>query len=300
MQYLQLGIPEPCHEDWNGMKPNEQGRFCNSCVKTVVDFSAMTDAQLMRYFQNLKTENICGRVHTDQLERHIPVAPPARKKYVVYWHYVIAFFMMLGKGPTAKAQGAVQLSAASIPDTSKKPLRPIPDLHPRVGGLRINRVDPPKQADATDSSELLSGKIKAGVAAICIKPETDTLEENADTLLPVMAGGISYRIVTKNVVVDTVQALRAMVSPMIGIAPNPAIPGNMLKLSAKIKKAGMYKVDIIDPSGKLLLQKELSATGKSAEFSFVIPGNWSAGSYFVTLYNDKGLKQGSSGFVITK
>ncbi len=34
------------------MSPNEQGRFCSSCAKTVIDFSIMTDAQLILYFEN--------------------------------------------------------------------------------------------------------------------------------------------------------------------------------------------------------------------------------------------------------
>jgi hypothetical protein len=30
-------IPEPCHQNWDAMTPNEQGRHCTSCVNTVVD-----------------------------------------------------------------------------------------------------------------------------------------------------------------------------------------------------------------------------------------------------------------------
>ena len=106
-QPIQLSIPEPCHQDWNKMTPNDQGRFCSSCSKTVVDFSTMSDAALMQYFENLKDSNVCGRVYTDQLERSIqPVAKP-RKKIFVYWQYLLAFVMMITKGQMAKAQGAM-------------------------------------------------------------------------------------------------------------------------------------------------------------------------------------------------
>jgi hypothetical protein len=37
---FQLQIPEPCHEDWNKMTPVHKGRFCDSCEKAVVDFTA--------------------------------------------------------------------------------------------------------------------------------------------------------------------------------------------------------------------------------------------------------------------
>ena len=47
---FQLQIPEPCHESWEKMNPVEQGRFCNSCQKAVIDFTGMSDAQLNRLF----------------------------------------------------------------------------------------------------------------------------------------------------------------------------------------------------------------------------------------------------------
>ena len=43
-----LHIPEPCHEQWDKMSPAQQGRFCQQCSKTVVDFSTMTDQQVLK------------------------------------------------------------------------------------------------------------------------------------------------------------------------------------------------------------------------------------------------------------
>jgi hypothetical protein len=40
---VQINIPKPCHENWHSMTPKEQGRFCGSCDKIVVDFSKMSD-----------------------------------------------------------------------------------------------------------------------------------------------------------------------------------------------------------------------------------------------------------------
>ena len=50
MQQLQLSIPEPCHQTWREMTPTQQGRFCNSCAKEVIDFSTMTDTEVLNYF----------------------------------------------------------------------------------------------------------------------------------------------------------------------------------------------------------------------------------------------------------
>jgi hypothetical protein len=36
-----INISEPCLEDWDKMAPNDNGRFCESCSKNVVDFRNM-------------------------------------------------------------------------------------------------------------------------------------------------------------------------------------------------------------------------------------------------------------------
>ena len=67
---LNISIPKPCHEDWDLMSPQQQGRHCSSCNKVVVDFTTMSDAQLVEYFTNNKTKT-CGRFRNDQVERKI-------------------------------------------------------------------------------------------------------------------------------------------------------------------------------------------------------------------------------------
>jgi len=67
---MHLSIPKPCHEDWAAMTPNEQGRHCNICCKTVVDFTSMTDEEVKYFFLNKnKKETVCGRFKNEQLHR---------------------------------------------------------------------------------------------------------------------------------------------------------------------------------------------------------------------------------------
>jgi hypothetical protein len=62
-----MTIPTPCYEDWNAMTPNEQGRHCNACAKTVVDFTSMSDDAVKHFFINKKEERVCGRFRNQQL-----------------------------------------------------------------------------------------------------------------------------------------------------------------------------------------------------------------------------------------
>jgi hypothetical protein len=68
---LYISIPEPCHEDWNAMTPDEQGRHCNACNKTVVDFTQMSTDEIKHYFIQKATagasQNTCSRFLNQQL-----------------------------------------------------------------------------------------------------------------------------------------------------------------------------------------------------------------------------------------
>lgn len=63
-----ISIPNPCHEDWSKMNPNNEGKFCSSCSKTVVDFTKMSKEEIHTYFRLKSGENTCGHFYASQLE----------------------------------------------------------------------------------------------------------------------------------------------------------------------------------------------------------------------------------------
>src|SRR5881397_1773271 len=83
MKKIQLSIPEPCHEDWNKMTPGEKGRFCESCQKTVIDFTNMSDRQIAEHFKK-QDGPVCGRFMGDQLNRTIDM-PRKRIPWIKYF-----------------------------------------------------------------------------------------------------------------------------------------------------------------------------------------------------------------------
>lgn len=64
---MNIFIPKPCHENWNTMSPREQGRHCEVCSKTVIDFSGMQNEEIVSYLTNRSSGGVCGRFKESQL-----------------------------------------------------------------------------------------------------------------------------------------------------------------------------------------------------------------------------------------
>ena len=76
---LILSIPNPCNESWDKMSTIDKGKFCSHCQKTVTDITTMTDAEIVRLFQQ-QTDTHCIRAFSSQLNRKIslPTQAPTR------------------------------------------------------------------------------------------------------------------------------------------------------------------------------------------------------------------------------
>jgi hypothetical protein len=98
-QPIQISIPQPCHEDWSKMTPTEQGRFCNSCQKCLVDFTGFTDRQLFEYLNTNKGLKICGRFENIQLDRPINI-PPQPQSLLYQCFIALGLTLILSQAPT--------------------------------------------------------------------------------------------------------------------------------------------------------------------------------------------------------
>lgn len=93
-----ISIPEPCHENWDKMAPKDNGRFCLSCSKTVVDFSSMLPEEIQHYFIQNQNNKICGRFKKTQLD-NIIIQIPNRVLYSQnHYHkiFLLALFIAMG------------------------------------------------------------------------------------------------------------------------------------------------------------------------------------------------------------
>ncbi len=68
-----IRIPEPCHEDWNKMQPDDKGKFCGSCSKSVFDFSNKTDDEIKDILIANKDKHVCGHFKKTQINRPLNI-----------------------------------------------------------------------------------------------------------------------------------------------------------------------------------------------------------------------------------
>jgi hypothetical protein len=75
MKRLSLTIPKPCAEKWNNFTPTQTGGFCASCSKNVIDFTKLTDEQILDFFHT-RPAHACGRFKPDQLKAYSLLVRP--------------------------------------------------------------------------------------------------------------------------------------------------------------------------------------------------------------------------------
>ncbi|MGI4870004.1 MAG: carboxypeptidase-like regulatory domain-containing protein [Janthinobacterium lividum] len=73
MRQTTIHLPTPCHESWAAMTPASVGRHCAACQKTVVDFTRMTDSEVVTFLGKNASVS-CGRFRESQLSRPLLAA----------------------------------------------------------------------------------------------------------------------------------------------------------------------------------------------------------------------------------
>jgi hypothetical protein len=93
---MKITIPKPCHENWEMMTPEDKGRFCAVCSKTVRDFTNASDEEIINAFSNT-SENICGNFNESQLDRdlHYSYLNSLLTKFAVGFVFTTAGFVAL-------------------------------------------------------------------------------------------------------------------------------------------------------------------------------------------------------------
>jgi hypothetical protein len=330
-KFLQLQIPKPCSEDWNQMTPEAQGRFCNSCQKTVTDCTHMSDAQLIAFFKKPK-QSICGRFTQEQLENDILI-PRKRIPWVKYFFQIALPALLLSLKSTAQTT-RIKTPIETLPAATKGEVAPVilgdttanqlPTITGKVKDSQgmpvpyatvfIKGTTNGVAADSLGNFSINNVLLPCTVSVSCIgfastevhvaynqKKANIQIEVNPQMKYMVLGGAVSVRSITRK---KSKKELRKetcikpiIVAPTLSLYPNPISSSTPLHLKWQNFKAGNYVIEVYSISGalmqsqKLILEKDLKETALS--INQLIGGN-----YFVRLINEKTGNQLSKQFIV--
>ncbi len=307
------------------MKPEVQGRYCESCATTVVNFEGMSDRQLMNYFSNFKGSKLCGRVAADQINRPI-VASGNRHRLHRYWQYGLALFLLVTKSKTSAAQGGMtnksveqtknfvvkRSDGATFLKPSGRGLVLVVDAEDNpIPGVSISQKNVSAVSDSFGyfSTKLLlpldsivlscigyqtknitAKDIEAGMVRMIQKVEN--LEEvriessGVRRSATFYGGGLSIIRQSKMSLKDSINNFLASTNPSLKIYPNPAQRGKMIQVQFNADQRKFYLLRIYTSKGECLLTEQIGQQFKKGLVQIVVPASWSAGTYFLSLYNN--------------
>lgn len=301
---IQLSIPEPCHEDWNAMTPAGNRRFCSSCSKEVIDFSGMSDAQLIRFFKEPRG-SVCGRFQQEQLANEL-VIPPKRVPWLRYFFTISlpAFLFscksnrltgeMAIKTELVKATTGLLVMETERNDPSLAKSEPLISARDTTSSLA--NVPLPKTRTITvkqNNTQALSLACPPEIMGDTIL--TKTLEEIVVQPYPptvtdlLMAGGISYKVI-QTTFLDTIKAtvkrLSDSLASSIRLYPNPLLSGQAAKIDWNGSKPGTYQMQLVNMSGQVVYTGKVTVNSKSDLLTIHLPPH-KPGAYVLSFQNTK-------------
>jgi hypothetical protein len=261
--YLQIHIPESCHENWNNMNETGQGRFCGSCQKNVIDFTAMSDEDLVSFFKN-NTGNVCGRLTQQQLQADHRI-PGKRIPWLKYFFQVaIPAFLFSAK---TNAQGSVKLVEKHVVE-KKKVRGQIPIIETAV---KCDVKVFPEKISALDEE---AGETKG---------------------VRIVLGGIASAVIIRRSFLFPLR--KPVVDNRLSIFPNPVNTHSSLNIKWNKNVTANQSVEIFDLSGNLV-QQEMLAIKQKTSMQAITLKPLAAGMYVIKVTDSRTRTVSSKQFTI--
>ena len=103
---VKISIVNPCSENWANMSATNKGAFCQQCQKEVIDFSKLSDNQIIQLLGN-NTGSICGKVKSDQLNRRLNFTKTLNYSQPSYYKFFVGLFVSSFWNNSATAKSCV-------------------------------------------------------------------------------------------------------------------------------------------------------------------------------------------------
>ncbi len=321
----QLFISSPCHKQWGNMQPDNEGLFCGACSKTVVDFTMMSDPEMLAWFARAD-KDVCGRFTDDQLNRDLsPAKPPKRNRWAVL-NFLLAGLLVSSevsaqekppKAPTGfveKVGDRPQVTLGKVrmapEDTSHITLKVVEDIKGAPIPWTTLQIGEKKfSTDANGSctiprKDMLKGQeiilSSVGYAKKIVTINNHFLQSNSAVII------LAERMITMGEVItvvrkskrkawipltDTGKVVRCIKDTLLCIKkpltvyPNPVVRGASVTLSLQMDQPGNYMAQLFSSSGALVESMHIEGVDGPRTELLEIPGTLAAGMYFIKLFN---------------
>lgn len=87
-----ISIPETCNQPWEQMAAVNYGRHCEHCCKTVIDFTQMSNAEIIGHLAT--KNNICGRISQTQIDQLNNSLEEKSKRHLKWKRWIVAASIM--------------------------------------------------------------------------------------------------------------------------------------------------------------------------------------------------------------
>lgn len=322
-KYLKLRVPYSCHEDWNHMVPEQRGRYCFSCQKSVVDFTEMTDSEIIEHLKTVKGRT-CGRFTESQLNRDIPF-PKKRFPWINYFlKFSLPAFLL-----SLKSSAQNQKISAPIEVTPIKPKAGFIDSSkgilsitgvvsdeegvPLVGtSVFIKGTNKGTLTDAqgrfvlsdvaVPATLLISsvGFLQQEVEMSSVQRRTEVKLQLAPAMMGevVVVGYISPKKINRREQKENKKQQKLFAaSPSILAYPNPVIAGSTLNVQCHSLEKGSYNAELYTLSGQLVQASKIIYGKEDSQVSLRL-GQILTGTYLLLLIHEKSGKHFSQQVVV--
>lgn len=253
---FQLKLVTPCHKSWDSMRPEEKGRYCASCNKTVVDFTDMSDREQIAHLARAG-QNVCGRLMPDQLNRAFLLQPVPDKNRWKGWYLILAGLLVANRLP------------AQIRQSKPRPIAVISPVRERIAPV-VEQDTMPKPV--ADSFKVLPAAVVHGFAG------------RRNTCTGYLGGLSVVRSIKitswKQRLTDTLEACHLLPKKELSVYPNPVRPGAAISLSWQVEE-GKYQVCLFNMAGALIQQRNMHVGSTGQVDLLEIPATLSKGVYIL-------------------
>lgn len=319
-----LQLSNPCNENWHNMTATEKGRFCNACKEQVIDFTSMTDRQVLAYL-NSNQGKICGRIYTHQLNRAL-VSYNQKPSFGLQWILTglsaLFFSVVKSQPPTVALQEKPRASFLTNTAVDAK------TIEHNIVTVRGSILNQEQQAilnayvtGFSDNDKIFTNKkgefvlqVPANVKSLLVSAEgyhsrvvpTSLLQEQDTTIVLTAVdtgiGGLDKNHLDKNIIMGGITTFTEIEKPdtvitfvkkvfnnqFFKIQPNPA---NKNGVNISISKTGVYTVQIFDNNSRLLYTQEVVVNHKGQVVFINFNGCVTKGTYYIRVIDKQSKKQ---------